>query len=352
MTSDDAAGPPGADRRALGPWLARTLDDPGWLDCSVTHVAGGKSNLTYIVASPAGTVVVRRPPLRAVLPTAHDMSREYRVQAALAGTAVPVARMLVLCQDAEVIGAPFYVMERVEGPVVRDRLPPGYADMPEDRARIAGGLIDVLAELHDVQPAAVGLADFGRPDGYLSRQLRRWSAQWEASRSTELPALDRLLASLAERLPSSGPATLVHGDYRLDNTILDPDRPGRIRAVLDWEMSTLGDPLADVGLLLVYWTEPEDEAVDVRAVVPSVTALPGFPGRSTVAEMYGARSGRAVDDLPWYVAFGYFKLAVVCAGIAARHAAGAMVGEDFAAMGERVEPLVHLGLAALRRGLG
>lgn len=339
---------PGADPAAVGPYLATTLGDPAWRDCRVEHVAGGKSNLTYLVHSRVGTVVLRRPPLAALLPTAHDMVREHRVQAALSDTAVPVPRMLALCTDPEVLGAPFYVMARVDGIVVRDRLPDGYADTPLERRRIADGIIDVLVALHDVDPAAVGLGDFGRPDGYLQRQLRRWAAQWEASRAAELPELDALAARLTASVPASPPTTIVHGDYRLDNTMLHRGTPGRVAAVLDWELSTLGDPLADLGLLLVYWSEPGDSPVRRRAmVVPSATASPGFPGRAEVAERYAARSGRSLDALTWYVAFGYFKLAVVCAGIAARHAAGGMVGEGFEGIGDRVEPLVTLGREAL-----
>ncbi|MHB8449136.1 MAG: phosphotransferase family protein [Mycobacteriales bacterium] len=338
----------GASPEVVGPYLAGVLGDRGWLDCQVELISGGKSNLTYTVASPAGTVVLRRPPLGHLLPTAHDMGREARVLIALADTAVPVPAVLAVCTDPAVLGHPFYVMSKVVGHVVRDSFPDGYAERPEDRAAITTALVDTLVALHGIDYPAVGLADFGKPSGYLERQLRRWSAQWEASRTGDLPALDSLAAALAAATPASPAATIVHGDYRLDNTLLDPARPGRIAAVLDWEMSTIGDPLADLGLLLVYWTEAEDRGRP--AVVQSVTALPGFPTRAGVAAMYAERSGRDVTAIPWYVAFGFFKLAVVCQGIVARVSAGAMLGPGFEGYADLVGGLVTLGHEAISAG--
>lgn len=340
----------GADPAVVGPWLAAELDEPGWRESSVELISGGKSNLTYLVHSAAGEAVLRRPPLGQILPTAHDMAREARVIAALAPTPVPVPRVLARCADPAVLGQPFYVMERVAGHVVRDAFPAGYADAPADRARVADALLDTLVALHAVAPAEVGLADFAHaPQRYLERQLRRWSAQWEASRSAGLPDLDRLAARLAAALPASAEVTIVHGDFRLDNTLLDPSDPGRIAAVLDWEMSTLGDPLADLGLLLVYWGQAGDR--NRPAVVRSVTAMPGFPNRAAVADLYAQRTGRDVQRLPWYVGFGFFKLAVVCQGIVARAAAGAMVGSGFDGYADLVSGLVRLGHNALDEGV-
>lgn len=338
----------GAPAAAVGPYLAEALGDRSWLDCEVELISGGKSNLTYTVTSGAGTVVLRRPPLGHLLPTAHDMGREARVLQALAGTPVPVPPVLAVCPDGAVLGQPFYVMAHVAGHIVRDALPDGYADGPAEREAIAAALVDTLVALHAVDYHEVGLADFGKPDGYLARQLRRWSAQWAASRTGDLPELDALAAALSAATPAGPPATIVHGDYRLDNTLLDPVVPGQIAAVLDWEMSTLGDPLADLGLLLVYWTEAGDR--DRPAVVQSVTALPGFPTRSGVAAEYAKRSGRDVGALPWYVAFGFFKLAVVCQGIVARVSAGAMLGPGFEGYADLVGGLVALGHEALRAG--
>lgn len=343
-------GPRGAPATAVGPYLSAVFDDERWSQCTVALIAGGKSNLTYLVASRAGRVVLRRPPLGNVLPTAHDMSREHTVIAALAGTDVPVPRALHLCTDPAVLGAPFHLMSYVDGLVVRTAFPTGYADLPEHRRAIAEELIDVLADLHAVDIEAAGLTGFGRPEGFLARQVRRWAAQWAASRSIDLPALDDLAAALAASVPKSAAPCVVHGDYRLDNTVLDPGHPGRIAAVLDWEMATIGDPLTDLGLLLVYWHQPAGPAGPLPAQLGAdLTALPGFPARAEVAQRYAERTGRDVSALSWYVAFGCFKLAVVVAGIVARHRAGAMVGDGFAGIGSALEPLVlrgHTELAA------
>ncbi len=340
--------PAGADPVVVGPYLATALSAPGWDPCEVTLIAGGKSNLTYRVEAAAGSVVLRRPPLGHVLPTAHDMVREHTVMSALADTAVPVPQMLHLCTDTEVLGQPFYVMERVDGLICREDLPPGYADRPEQRRAIGEGLVDVLAALHEVVPTEVGLGEFGRPDGYLERQVRRWVRQWEATRIEGHEALDELASDLAAELPTTQRHTIVHGDYRLDNTMLDPAEPGQVLAVLDWEMATLGDPLADLGLLLGYWSQADDDGARVQGlVVPAATVLEGFPTRAEVAERYAARTGLDLTPLPWYSAFAAFKLAVVCAGIVARVEGGAMVGSGFEGIGERIGPLVEVGRAAL-----
>jgi aminoglycoside phosphotransferase (APT) family kinase protein len=283
-----------------------------------------------------------------VLPTAHDMVREHTVMSALSGTHVPVPRMLHLCTDAQVLGQPFYVMERVEGHVCRESLPAGYADLPELRRAIGEGLIEVLAALHEVDPAQVGLGEFGRPEGYLERQVRRWVKQWDATRIDGHDALDRLAAELAGDVPHTQRHAVVHGDYRLDNTLLHPTRPGRISAVLDWEMSTLGDPLADLGILLGYWSQADDTGARTSAaVVPAATVLEGFPSRREVAELYAQRTGLDLTALPWYAAFAAFKLAVVCAGIVARVRGGAMLGEGFDGIEERIGPLVEIGRTTL-----
>jgi aminoglycoside phosphotransferase (APT) family kinase protein len=285
-------------------------------------------------------VILRRPPLGHILPTAHDMGREYRVLTALDGTDVPVPRTLYL---GEGLGAQFYVMERVLGHVCRNALPDGYADAPDERRAIGEALVDVLAALHTVDPAAVGLAQFGRPAGYMTRQLRRWSQQWEASRVDAMPALDALRDDLVRTLPADS-VHAMHGDYRLDNTVLHATRPGRIVAVLDWEMSTLGDPLTDLGALLAFWSEEADDEVLLAArIVPPVTAAAGFPSRDEVIERYARSTGFDVTAADWYQAFAFFKLAVVCQGIAARAAGGAMVGSGFDDAQRLVAPLVEAG---------
>ena len=323
-----------ADPDIVGPMLADILHDPRWLECDVALIAGGKSNLTYRVACDAGEVVLRRPPLGHVLPTAHDMVREHRV--------------LHLGTADGPLGVDFYVMERVVGHVCRNALPPGYADGPRERAAIGAALIDVLADLHAVDPAAVGLDGFGRPAGFVERQLRRWSRQWDASKSGELPALDELRDELVRTLPPQRAAAIVHGDHRLDNTILHPTAPGRIVAVLDWEMSTLGDPLTDLGTLLAYWAEEADDDILTAArVMAPVTAAEGFPTRAEIVHRYAARTGFDVSDVEWYQAFAYFKLAVVCQGIAARAAGGAMLGTGFDEAQRIVAPLVAAGRQVL-----
>ena len=338
----------GAEPQVVGPLLAGVLHDPRWLDCDVALISGGKSNLTYRVACDAGEVVLRRPPLGHVLPTAHDMVREHRVLQALDGTAVPVPRVLHLGAADGPLGVDFYVMERVLGHVCRNALPPGYADGPEPRAAIGAALVDVLAELHSVDPAAVGLEGFGRPAGFVERQVRRWSQQWEASKTGALPALVHLRDELVRTLPTQRAAAIVHGDYRLDNTILHPTLPGRIVAVLDWEMSTLGDPLTDLGTLLAYWSEATDDTVVAAArVMAPVTAAEGFPARSEIVERYAARTGFDVSGVEWYQAFAYFKLAVVCQGVAARAAGGAMLGSGFDDAQRIVAPLVAAGRQVL-----
>lgn len=338
----------GADPDVVGPYLAKVLGDDAWRSPTVTLIAGGKSNLTYRVSSAAGDVILRRPPLGHVLPTAHDMTREYTAMAALAPTDVPVPTMLHLCQDSELLGQPFYVMEAVEGYVCRESLPAGYADEPAQRRAVGEGLVRVLGDLHNVDYQAVGLGEFGRPDGYLARQVARWTKQWEATRLPDMDAVDAVAKELAASVPATQRSTVVHGDYRLDNTILDPTTPGRIAAVLDWEMCTLGDPLADLGILLVYWSQASDGADRAAgSVVAAATVLEGFPTRAEVASLYAQRSGLDLTDLPWYVAFAFWKLAVVCAGIVARVRHGAMVGEGFDGIEERIVPLAELARATL-----
>src|SRR4051794_15012216 len=343
--------PVGADPAVVGPYLASVLEDEKWRSVSIDLIAAGMSNLTYTVTptdgSPDDAVILRRPPTGAVLATAHDMGREYTVITALGPTAVPVPRTLHLCQDTSVLGAPFYVMERVVGVHVVREIPAGYADAPDQRRAIGEGLVDVLADLHTVDHEKVGLAEFGRPEGYMARQVRRWTKQWDATRDRDRPGLDALAARLAETVPDTQRNAVVHGDYRLDNCLLDPETPGRIRAVLDWEMSTLGDPLADLGMMLVYWPQAGESLPATQA---SVTALPGFPTRAEVAERYAARTGLDLSTLPWYVGFAYFKFAAIVAGIVARSAAGAMAGKDTSGYAERIDPCVELGRAALDDG--
>ncbi|MCW2722199.1 MAG: hypothetical protein QOG20_2924 [Pseudonocardiales bacterium] len=347
---------PGADPDAVGAWLAAALGDPAWRKCTLSPIGAGRSNLTYRVESAAGAVVLRRPPVGEVAATAHDMGRERRVISALAGTAVPVPRVLAASDGGAPVDAPCFVMELVEGVVPLGELPAGWATEPDDRRRMGEALITVLADLHSVDPEAVGLGDFGRPEGFMARQVRRWTTQWEKAR--EVPGGDgdpAALTGLAERLTATVPAaqrhTIVHGDYRIDNCLFDVADPGRVASVLDWEMSTLGDPLADLGLLLVYWAQVAEQPVWRAAqYLDSPTRLPGFPTRTALAAAYAQRSGLDLAPLPWYVAFGAFKLAVVLDGILARVRAGMVPASMAAGLEGSSGPLVALAGHVLETG--
>jgi aminoglycoside phosphotransferase (APT) family kinase protein len=309
-------------------------------------ISGGRSNLTYRVDLPGRSVALRRPPLGHVLPTAHDMRREYRVLTALADSAVPVPRPIALCEDASVNDYPFYVMEYRPGVVLQTEIPRGYLSEPADRERASRALVATMVALHGVDVAAAGLADFGRPDGYLERQLRRWRTQWEANRTAPLPEIDTLLARLARALPARSDAALVHGDFRFGNLALDPRDPGRVIAVYDWEMATLGDPLADLGYTLIYWIEPGDpQPRGSIEEVGAVTAQPGFLSRKEVAAAYAAASGRDLSQIDFYQVLALTKLAVISEGILKRFQLGHIAGASPAVMSRAAEPLAARALA-------
>jgi aminoglycoside phosphotransferase (APT) family kinase protein len=314
-------------------------------DLRADLVEGGRSNLTYRVTDGAGAWVVRRPPLGHVLATAHDMAREHRVMSALAPTPVPVPRTVLLCEDDAVIGAPFYVMDFVAGTPYRTENQ--LRELGAERTRsVALTLVDTLVDLHAVDPAAVGLDGFGRPEGFLDRQLRRWGKQLDASRSRELPGIDELHAALGRAMPVSPAPAIVHGDYRLDNVLFDPQ--DRLTAVLDWEMSTLGDPLTDLGLLVMYG---EQHGVpDFPA--PTTGGAPGHPSTGEVVERYARRSGRDVSSIGWYTAFAYFKLAVILEGIHYRWTLGQTLGRGFDRIGSVVPLFIERGLHTLQHEKG
>jgi aminoglycoside phosphotransferase (APT) family kinase protein len=338
-----AAGDAGSLARpdVLAPLLCRLTGDDRWRDVSAELIAGGKSNLTYRLLSPAGELILRRPPSGSILPTAHDMKREVRVQRALAGTSVPVPAIM-LSDDGGLLGVPFYVMAKVPGLVIRDVLPDGFASTYAEREALGYALADCLAALHSVDPAAVGLADFGRPNGFTQRQVRRWLRQWEASADVPAPAVTALGSRLLASVPKSPAATIAHGDYRLDNCVVDDRAPGRVAAVLDWEPSTLGDPLTDLGMLLFYWESGPRVA---PTIVSAVVSLPGFPSRSDIARRWADRTGLPLDDLSWYLAFAHFKFAVITQGIKARVNAGVMAGQDFGDLTAAVADTAEAGLA-------
>ncbi|MGW7663994.1 phosphotransferase family protein [Streptomyces sp. NPDC054756] len=336
--------PPGLDLDRLRGLLEREL--PGLAQGPLTGrlIEGGRSNLTYTVSDGTSRWVVRRPPLGHVLATAHDMRREHRVISALHPTSVPVPRPLLLCEDEEVLGAPFYVMEFVEGTPYRtaDQLAP----LGPRRTRDAVlSLVDTLVGLHAVDPASVGLEDFGRPEGFLDRQLRRWGKQLDASRNRDLAGIDELHATLGRRLPDSPAPTVIHGDYRLDNVLIGPD--DRIKAILDWEMSTLGDPLTDLGLLVMYSMPlgTPDSPVSTTAEAA------GHPAPTELIQRYAERSGRDVSAVAWYTAFAWFKLAVILEGIHYRYTLGQTVGRGFDRIGDLVPVFIQHGLTTLRDGI-
>jgi aminoglycoside phosphotransferase (APT) family kinase protein len=336
---------PGLPREAFTRWARAALPGVGerW---RAEVVSGGLSNITYRLHGEAATVIVRRPPLGRLLPSAHDMAREHRVLSALQDTDVPVPRVLALCEDPAVAGAPFYAMAEVPGVVYRE--PEQTATLaPAQRAALAEDLVEVLARIHAVDLEATGLGDFGRRDGYVERQLRRWTAQWEASRTRDVEAMPELLAALARRRPAQAETTLVHGDYRLDNTIVgQPGGIPAVAAVVDWELSTLGDPLADLATWLTYWSGPGEDGTAVP-VAQGLTALEGFPTSDVLARRYAARTGRDLGDLAFYRALADWKLAVILEGVHARYLAGRSVGEGYDRVGPAVPRLVERALARL-----
>ncbi|MGB9013655.1 MAG: phosphotransferase family protein [Aeromicrobium sp.] len=336
----------GLDTAVLADWLAQQRPGlvHGALEASL--ITGGKSNLTYTVTDGSTTLVVRRPPLGHVLATANDMSREYRAMAALSGTDVPVPQMYALCEDPAVMGAPFYVMERATGTPYKTAAELELLGTERTRA-ISENLVDTLGRLHAVDPAAAGLGDFGRPDGYLERQVGRWRKQLESSRSRTIDGIDELADRLSASIPTSGEGTIVHGDYRLDNVLIDSAAGDRMTAVLDWEMSTLGDPLTDVAVMLAY--QQMAEASRGTGVAASVTDAPlaaGYLSHEEVLQRYASATGRDVSDIGFHLGLAFFKLAVILEGIHFRYSQGQTLGEGFDTIGEAIGPLVHAGLAA------
>ena len=318
MTSEPTTNAPdGIDVPKVTAWFEANAGAAGPLTFDL--VAGGRSNMTYKVTDANGQAfVLRRPPLGHVLATAHDMSREHRIISALGPTDVPVPSVVGLCTDEEVNGAPFYVMGFVDGLVVRNRHD-AEALSTEARARASESIVEVMARIHAADVDAIGLGDLGRKEAYIPRQLKRWHSQFEASAISDLQLIHDLHETLSSDIPEQQGAAIVHGDYRLDNCMIDAS--GEVIAVLDWEICTLGDPLADVGLLQVYWSEPGDS---FAPLVDAPTAVPGFCSRQETLDRYAAASGRDLSRIDYYVAFGYWKLACILAGVYTRWAGGAM----------------------------
>ena len=327
----------------LGPALVAATGDSGWESFDYRLIAGGKSNLTFELSSAAGELILRRPPSGNLLPSAHDMGRESRVQRALAGTQVPVPQV-VLTDEGDLLGVPCYVMAKVEGHVIREEFPAGYADDAAAKERIAGALVDTQSALHLIDPASIGMADFGRAEGFMARQVRRWTEQWDRSKTHDVAEMTELSHRLSTNIPTAQRVSIIHGDYRLDNCIMDADDPGKVAAVLDWELSALGDPLADLALTLFYWLEESDEPF---GITPSITRTPGFPGRDFVKARYAEQTGLDLSDLGYYQGFSAFKLAGIVQGINQRSKAGAMAGQDFGNLDDMVLHIARQGLELL-----
>lgn len=302
----------------------------------VSRVGEGQSNVTFLVERDEVRLVLRRPPRPPLPPSAHDVLREARLKVALRARGVPVPEVIATCADPEVIGAPFYVMPFVDGAIVTTALPPAYATA-EERRGLAFAVVDALVTVHRVDWEAAGLGGRAAPDTYLERQIKRFAGLWEVNANRDLPAVERLARRLEELRPSSGPSSVVHGDYRLGNLIVTPAPPAAVEAVLDWELSTVGDPLADLGYLLATWVEAD--TAETPLTVSEVTRLPGFPSRAELAAAYAEQTGSDVSGIAWYEALALWKAAVFCEAIYGRHVRGERGADDpFGASLERGVP--------------
>jgi aminoglycoside phosphotransferase (APT) family kinase protein len=336
------------DATALGAWLAERLPETAGLPV-IEQFPGGHSNLTYLIRVGGRELVLRRPPFGSKVKTAHDMGREFRVLSRLWSVYPKAPRAILHCDDPELIGAPFYVMERVRGIILRHQKAPSGLDLnPETLRRLSEAAVDGLAELHAVDYEAAGLGNLGRPAGYVERQVSGWTERWRGSRTDDVPDVDRAAAWLAAHLPPETGAALLHNDYKYDNLVLSPDL-GSIAAVLDWEMATLGDPLMDLGTSLGYWIDPDDDPA-LRTLPAGPTTLPGNLGRAGVVERYAAASGRDVSGILFYYVFGLLKIAVIAQQIYYRYKQGLTKDERFAAMIGAVRLLGRTAAQAIDQG--
>jgi aminoglycoside phosphotransferase (APT) family kinase protein len=334
----------------LGP-LMDFLDrhDLGEGEIEATPIGEGHSNVTYLIRRGDSEMVLRRPPRPPLPPSAHDVLREARLLRALRDTSARVPNVLAVCDDPATIGCPFYVMEHIEGEVIVASIPPAL-DTPTEHQRISEQLIDALVEIHAVDWRAVGLEDFGKPTGYLERQLRRFFGLWEVNKTREIPEVERVGSWLSENLPSSPPATIVHGDYRLGNTIFAPEPPARLAAVLDWEMATIGDPLADLGYLCMMWTERADPKGGMREALGGVTRQEGFPTRAELIGSYEQRTGRSMRDLRWYMTLALWKSIVFMEGNYKRAVSGSTDDPYLKTFGDGVLELARQAEAVAHGG--
>src|SRR5215216_3637220 len=318
-------------------------------ELEVRQFPSGASNLTYLLKIGDWEGVLRRPPFGPVPPKAHDMGRESRILSRLHGAYPLAPKPYFFCEDESVIGAPFYVMERRRGVVVDDEFPVGVEPTRELCQGISRAVADTLAELHAVDPDEAGLGDLGRPEGFLERQLEGWISRYEKARTDEIGEVGPLTDWLVKGVPESTEPTIIHNDYKLNNLVLDPDDLTEVRAVLDWEMATVGDPLFDLAVSLSYWTEPGDSQ-ELKDVKPTVVSTPGFWTRKEFIDYYAEKSGRDLSNMPWYMVFGYFKLAVIIQQIYARWHKGQTKDERFANFDERVRRVILHAHELAQRG--
>jgi aminoglycoside phosphotransferase (APT) family kinase protein len=306
---------------------------------AVRQFPTGASNLTYLLRVGDWAAVLRRPPLGPVPPKAHDMEREATLLRRLHPVFPLAPEPYAICTDPAVIGAPFHVMEYREGAVIGETLPAGIEPTPARCRAVGEALVDTLVALHGVDYRAAGLAEFGHPDGFLTRQTEGWIGRYDRARTDEIPEVSALVRWLRDRVPPSPAATVIHNDFKLNNLLFDPRDVARVTAVLDWEMATIGDPLFDLAITLAYWAEPDDVPA-LKAMLPSATTLAGFPSRAEVQEMYARRSGRDLSNMEWYLTFAYFKLAVILQQIYARWARGQTRDARFAGFGSAIRALM------------
>ena len=343
MTSDSAVVRAGEElnRQALADYLKDKIEAGSEL--TIEQFPGGHSNLTYLLRTPLREYVLRRGPLGPVAPKAHDMAREYRILHAVHPLFPPAPEVFHLCEDPTVIGAVFFLMERRRGIVVRHEIPESLAAFPDYPARVSRGLIDCLIELHSIDIFRHGLDSLGKPDGFLERQVRGWFERWNRAKTEEIPLMERIIVWLGERMPVSQTPTIVHNDFKLDNVMLNFGDPAKIEAVLDWEMSSVGDPLVDLGVLLCYWTQPSDPGGEK----PTLTSGPGWFSRDELVQRYAERTGRDVSRVAYYEVFAIFKLAVVLQQIYFRFHRGQTKDERFRHFDKRVRNLIQQAAALI-----